>query len=285
MSRLNTPQWIVVGAAVTCIVLFSFVNTVPQARKSTAEASAKQVSESVSLDSQLIQAHTRLSADDRQLLINGETLLRQQSEYVTKRKILDSLMYFALSRKEYVLAAWFAQQKAEKCNGSSVDWQTAGERFQNAIAFMGEKQGPQFISPLFESAMHCFQEALSLDANNLDARVGLGSVIVQGTSDPMAGIQELLAVEKADSTNLSAQLALGDFAMRSQQYDKAIARYEKALRLRPDLYGLHLSLAELFERKGDTANTVMNLEAYLKKADDPIVKNDVENAVRRLRRK
>jgi tetratricopeptide (TPR) repeat protein len=246
---------------------------------------AVQESSGISLDDQLKQARSRLPLDDQQMLNKLEDMPDQQADFVVRRKSYDTLTRFALSRKEYVLAAWFAQQRAERCNGSSADWQLAGERYQSAVAFMAEKQGPQFVGALFESAMHCFREALALDAGNLDARVGLGSSIVQGTSDPMAGIQELLAVEKADSTNLNAQLALGDFAVRSEQYDKAIERYKKALRIRPDLYGLHLSLAELFEQKSDTANALIQLQAYSAKADDPIVKNDVENAIRRLKRK
>ncbi|MGL5889615.1 MAG: tetratricopeptide repeat protein [Bacteroidia bacterium] len=284
MSKLGPKQWIVLGAAAACFVLFSFVNTVPATRKAPAgQKPAAQQSEMIPLEKQLAEARKRLTPEAAAVINRLEQQAGSQTDFVIRRQFLDSAARAASKSGEYVLAAFLAQRKAETCNGSSVDWQLAGERFQNAAAFMGEKQGPQYLGALFESAMHCFREAIALDANNLDARVGLGASIVQGTADPMAGIQELLEVEKADSTNVNAQLVLGDFAVRSEQYPKAIDRYKKALRLRPDLYGLHLSLAELYEQQGDTASTIINLEAYLAKADDPIVKNDVENAIRKLR--
>ncbi|MCA6362801.1 MAG: tetratricopeptide repeat protein [Bacteroidetes bacterium] len=284
MARFGLPQWIVLGSAAACFVLLSFVNTVPKARKATdTMPQAAQTGNLVPLDQQVTEARKRLPADVLAKIEGFEKLAAGQTDFVLRRALLDSAARQALSLNEHILAAYISQKKAETCNGSSVDWQVAGERFQSAAAFQGEKLGPQYLGTLFESAIHCFREAVTIDAGNLDARVGLGASIVQGTSDPMAGIRELLEVEKADSTNVNAQLVLGDFALRSQQFDKAIARYQKALRLRPDLYGLNLSLAELYEQKGDTANTIACLEAYLAKADDPLVKNDVENAIRKLR--
>ncbi|MCU0434177.1 MAG: tetratricopeptide repeat protein [Bacteroidia bacterium] len=284
MARFGLPQWIALGSAAACFVLLSFVNTVPKARKAPEGApQAAQSGNFVPLDRQVAEARKRLPAQVLARIEGFEKNAAAQTDFVQRRALLDSASRTALNGGEHVLAAFIAQKKAETCNGSSVDWQLAGERFQNAAAFQGEKLGPEYLGTIFESAIHCFREAVALDARNLDARVGLGASLVQGTSDPMAGIRELLEVEKADSANVNAQLVLGDFAVRSQQYDKAIARYTKALQLRPDLYGLNLSLAELYEQKGDTANTIACLEAYLAKADDPLVKNDVENAIRKLR--
>ena len=107
--------------------------------------------------------------------------------------------------------------------------------------------------------------------------------MVQGTNDPMGGIKKLLEVVEADSTNVNAQLALADFSVRRNAPDKAIARYSTALRLRPDYYGLHLNLAELYQQMGDTAKAIDHLEKYVQIETDPLTKNDVENAIRKLR--
>jgi len=92
-------------------------------------------------------------------------------------------------------------------------------------------------------------------------------------------------VEVADSTHVNVQLALADFAVQSQQYDKAIERYSKAIRLKPEYYGIRLNLAELYQVKGDTAAAIQQLELYVQKETDPLVRNDVENAIRQLRKK
>jgi tetratricopeptide (TPR) repeat protein len=99
----------------------------------------------------------------------------------------------------------------------------------------------------------------------------------------MQGISLLLKVDSIDSTNVNAQLELAEFSLKRNAPDKAIVRYQRALRLRPDYYGLHLNLAELYEQMGDAGKAIEHLEKYVQIETDPLVKNDVENAIRRLR--
>lgn len=194
--------------------------------------------------------------------------------------MFDSLIRLCGYSKEYAFAAWASEQKAVKNNGSDADWQVAGERYQTAASFQEDQQN---VPALYEAAERCFNKAMEIQPKNLDAKVGLAICVVQSGGDPMSGIKMLLEVVAADSTNVNAQLALGDFSVKRGAPDKAIVRYSAALRLRPDYYALHLSLAEQYEALGDTASAISHLEAYVEKETDPLVKNDVENAIRRLR--
>jgi tetratricopeptide (TPR) repeat protein len=141
------------------------------------------------------------------------------------------------------------------------------------------------LPAIYESAIRCFKKALELEPDNLDAKTGLGISMVDGTNDPMAGITILREVEAADSTHINVQLALADFAVRSEQYDKAIERYTRVLRMKPEYYAIHLSLAELYDQKHDTANVILHLEAYSSVTDDPVMKAEIDKAIESLKEK
>ncbi|HET6991665.1 MAG TPA: tetratricopeptide repeat protein [Bacteroidia bacterium] len=279
MRKLSSIQWMVISAAIICTVLLGFVSTTSPGGNSPT-VMPQQVVAGHSLEEQVAAARKGMKTDVLATVNAVEGAINTNRDPVERVQMYDSLIRFLGRNKEYVYAAYLAEQKAAKNNGSGSDWQQAGERYSSSTGFQQDEQN---LPALFEAAMRCFNKALELEPKNLDAKVGLGICIVQGTNDPMKGISTLLEVVAADSTNVNAQLALADFSVRRNAPDKAIARYSTALRLRPDYYGLHLNLAELYEQMGDTANAISHLEKYVQIETDPLAKNDVENAIRRLR--
>ncbi|GAB4133744.1 MAG: hypothetical protein Fur0041_06200 [Bacteroidia bacterium] len=275
-SKSLAIQFIVMGTAVVAIVLLSFASTVPQKSKPV----AVEQHEGHSLEELIAEARASFSPELQRQVKEIEDAIQTDRDVVKRGRMYDSLVRYLGRNMQYVYAAHIAEQKAVKNSGSSLDWAQAGERYHASAGFQKEQD---HVPPLINAAIRCFNKALELDAQNLDAKTGLGMCLVEGTADPMKGISLLKEVEASDSTHINAQLALADFAVRSQQYDKAIERYRKALRLKPEYYGLHLSMAELFEVKGDTANAIKELELYLEKENDPLVRNNVENAIRQLR--
>jgi tetratricopeptide (TPR) repeat protein len=136
---------------------------------------------------------------------------------------------------------------------------------------------------LIEKATTCFQSALEKEPNNLDAKSGLGSCIVDAGQNPMQGIQLLLAVVKVDSLNLNANLNLGLFSMKSGQFDKAIKRFETVAKLKPsaEIYGM---LADAYEQTGNNEAAI----AALKKAKAYIIDKDIlvniDNYIKNLKK-
>lgn len=280
MRRLSIVHWGIIGAAIVCTVLLGFVNTSPAAEKKPV-AEVNHDEHSKTLDQLVSEARKRFSPEVQKRVAIIEGSISTERDFIRRGQFYDSLIRLAGNAKEYAFAAWVSEQKAIKNNGSDNDWQVAGERYRASAAFQQDHESQPV---LFESAMRCFNKAIEINPKNLDAKVGIGICIVDGSSDPMQGIQTLLDVVKEDSTNVNAQLALGDFSVKRGAPDKAIARYSTALKLRPDYYGLHLNIAEQYEAMGDSASAVQHLEEYVKIETDPLVKNDVENAIRRLRK-
>lgn len=280
MRRLSATHWIVVGAAVICTVLLSFVNTTSSGGKMPAMM-PQQASDGKSLDEQVAEARKNLAPDLLGVVNSVESSIKTNRSPIERGHMYDSLSHYLGVNKEYVLAAWFLEQKAINTNGSGSDWQMAGERYSSASGFQQDQRN---VGALLDAAIRCFNKALELEPKNLDAQVGLGMCIVEGTNDPMKGIGMILDVVKKDSTNVNAQLALADFSVRRNAPDLAIKRYSTALALRPDFYGLHLNIADLYQQMGDTASALMHLEKYVEIETDPIMKNNVENAIRSLRK-
>jgi tetratricopeptide (TPR) repeat protein len=279
MRRLSVTQWVVILLAAISTVLLSFVSTVSSVDNSAAVA-VHEAEAGHTLEDQVANARKGMKSNVLVQVNAIEGAISTNRDAAKRGQMYDSIVRFLGQNREYVYAAWLTEQKAIKNNGSGSDWQQAGDRYRVAAGFQQDEHNQP---ALIEAAMRCYQKAVELEPKNLDARVGLASCIVQGTNDPMKGISMLLQVDSIDSTNVNAQLELAEFSLKRNAPDKAIARYEKALRLRPDYYGLHLNLAELYEQTGDVAKAIYHLEQYVQIETDPFTKNDVENAIRRLR--
>jgi tetratricopeptide (TPR) repeat protein len=289
MRRTTIIQLIVVSCAVISTVLLSFVSTVSPEGPAPAIVHSDAIDKGHTLEDQVANARKSMTPDVVAQVNAIEGAISTDRDAVRRVQMYDSLVKYVSINKEKVVypnrenlvyAAWLSEQKATKNNGSGSDWQSAGDRYRVAAGFQQDENN---LPALFEAAIRCYTKALELEPKNLDAMVGLGSCIVQGTNDPMKGISLLLKVDSIDSTNVNAQLELAQFSLRRNAPDKAIVRYQRALRLRPDYYGIHLNLAELYEQMGDTAQAIDHLEKYVQIETDPLVKNDVENAIRRLR--
>ncbi len=75
------------------------------------------------------------------------------------------------------------------------------------------------------------KEVSAIDADSLKLMQAIE--LVQGPN-PMEGITILRELVTKDPNNVDAQYFLGEFSVKSGQYDKAIARLEKVLELRPE---------------------------------------------------
>ncbi len=277
MRSLGRSHWVILGACVITIVLLGFVNTTPSTGK---KSEVSQQPNGLKLEDVVKEERNSLKPDQSGVIASLEQAIKGENDIVHRGQLYDSLVKYLGRSGKYVLAAFYAEQKAQQNSGSGTDWMAAGERYRSAASFQDHED---HLPSLYESAIRCFSKALELEPANLDAKVGLGIAIVDGTSDPMKGITLLREVETADPSHMNVQLALADFAVRSKQYDKAIERYKRVLAMKPELYAIHLSLAELFEAQNDTTQVIFHLEAYAAVTDDPVMKAEIEKALESLK--
>ncbi|MFN0031471.1 MAG: tetratricopeptide repeat protein [Flavobacteriales bacterium] len=142
------------------------------------------------------------------------------------------------------------------------------------------------------------------------------AVMLVRSADPMKGIKMLQQLVEADSTNVDAHYYLGEFSMQSGQMPKAIGRFEKVLKLRPDdvkylvqvgynylqMDSLNRSLncfekataidstennalffiAQICERTGNLEKAKLKYEALLRHNTDAVVDSNVRTYIKNI---
>ncbi|MBI2730710.1 MAG: tetratricopeptide repeat protein [Sphingobacteriales bacterium] len=142
--------------------------------------------------------------------------------------------------------------KASRLENSEKSLTFAARNFFETSREVNE---PSIKNWMSGEAEDLYNKALAINPANDSAKVGLGAVILfSGTHSPMEGIKLIKEVAEKDSTNMYAQFMLGYGSIVSQQWDKAIERFEKVLSKEPENGEAMLLLAEAYEQKGDKAN-------------------------------
>ena len=136
-------------------------------------------------------------------------------------------------------------------------------------------------------AKDLFERSLRINDKNDSTLVGLGACYIFGgiTENPMEGIQKVLQVVEKDSTNLFAQMTLGHGSVISGQYDKAIDRFEKVVRLQPDNLEALIMLAEVYERKADKAAAINWYNKAVPLVKNPELRTELQNRMEELSEK
>lgn len=139
-----------------------------------------------------------------------------------------------------------------------------------------------------EIAASLFEQALKLDPDNDDLKVGLGSCYIYGegmigdASQTMKGVQYLLEVARRDSTNMQAQLVLGIGAVISNQLDRAIERLQ--IVVDHDAHNLEAVswLADAYAAHGDKENAIKWYEHSKHLVNNPAYSKEVDERIRSL---
>ena len=138
-------------------------------------------------------------------------------------------------------------------------------------------------------AIALFEKAIEINPNNDDLKVGLGSCYVLGKGrvggpeETMKGIQQLLSVVRKDSTNMKAQMMLGVGGYVSGQYDKAIERLQKVIKVQPDNVEAVAFLADTYAAKGDKKEAIKWYMLSKRLVNDSHYSQEVDERIKSLR--
>jgi tetratricopeptide (TPR) repeat protein len=158
----------------------------------------------------------------------------------------------------------------------------AGERNFYAVPFA---KAENIAMALYGQASMCFQKVLDKEPKNTMAKIKLATCMVEGTNDPMKGITLLREVEKTDSNNIELQLNFAFFSVKSRQFDRAIIRFKKVLKINPNYIQAYLHLADVYEQMGDKNKTIESLQAYIALVNDPVAKEEISKYINKLKNK
>jgi tetratricopeptide (TPR) repeat protein len=184
-------------------------------------------------------------------------------------------------------SAFYYQAVAGKEN-TFENWMAAGNHFNDAYKTTQDTA----VQPAFvENAIGAYKNAVKLKPENLDAKTGLGIAYVNQTSlgitdpdggSPMQGIMLLLDVVKKDPNNRNANLNLGLFAMKSGQFEKAVARFKTVIAQKAEVEP-YFYLAESYKQLGMKKEAIAAYQKCKEMIPDPIIGQKIDQYIKELK--
>jgi tetratricopeptide (TPR) repeat protein len=206
-----------------------------------------------------------------------KSIVNEMKQLSDKSIGYDSIGGMLLQQSVTSAAFYFEKSAMLKQNASS--WKKAGMLYYKATRF----DPPNLKQTLFSKAIACYNEASKIDTNDLESATMLGTCYVEGSAQPMDGIMLLRKVVGKDSTFVDAQVQLGMFAIQSGQSEKALERFNKILRIKPDYIQAYIYLGQIYADMGKKEKAIEMLELYMKKSNDNVINKQVEQFIIELK--
>jgi tetratricopeptide (TPR) repeat protein len=268
-----------IGVLITAVVLFVLLFLAPKTQPGKLETNVSDSTPAetvASIETFITMATKSLKPEEKS---NYDALLASANASKVDTAYVPVVQFWD-KQKRPDFAAYFVEQIADR-NQSSLAYSKAGDRYYYSVRFTKDNNE---IPALYQSAVRCYEKAIAKDAKNIDAKIQLAACFVEDGKDPMKGISLLRDVEKTDSNNVKLQLTFAFFSVKSQQWDKAIKRFNKVLVIDPLYIEAYLHLADAYEQQGQTNKTIEMLEKYASVTDDAMAKKEVLKYIEQLKK-
>jgi len=180
--------------------------------------------------------------------------------------------------KQPGIAAHYYEIKAKKDNGET-NYINAAYRYFDAFKLTEDSA---LRNEMVVKAIACYEKVISINPKNLNAKTDLGVCYAEGTATPMKGILLLREVIAEDPKHENAQLNLGFLSIKSNQFDKALERFDKVLEINPARTEVLVYKAQTYFQMGDTLHAKENIQLFIKSSKDEIAKKDAEQFLQSL---
>jgi tetratricopeptide (TPR) repeat protein len=297
---VKRPQWITAGIALASVLLLFFV-TQGQIFGTKQEASTEnhdghnhapgddhahagaETATAVSIDTILFHAKENLTPEQNTRLNFLEKSITRGDVKDQKVHVYHQLANFwSDSARVFEPYAWYTAEAA-RLENSEKSLTFAAHLFLNNLR---AEENPGLKNWKALQAKDLFERSLKVNPANDSSEIGLGAVYLYGSiGSPMEGIQKIRQVADKDPKNIYAQMTLGQASLISGQLDKAIERFDRVLQVQPENLEAVISLADVYERKGDNAKAVVYYRKSLPLIGIPEMKEAVEQRIAELSKK
>ncbi len=194
-------------------------------------------------------AKAELLSDETIYLDALKIQIEQSDSKEEKYALQEKEASFWFTKEQEAISGAIAQQIAEG-RGDSQSWSIAGTTF--TICLQRETE-PDLKDFCFNRAINAFEQAISLDPENLDHQINLALCYVEKPleENPMKGIQLLLGLNKANPKNISVLTQLGRLSVKTNQIDRAIARFSSILEIEPENNVANCYLGDIYDKSGN----------------------------------
>ena len=280
---MNKAQWITIGISILIVAaLFLFGRTGPY-KSGIAKNFQSSPQSELTTDSILFHAKEILNPTQIQWMNDLEQSVIRGDVKKQKLDVFHQLAHFWKdSARIFEPYAWYEAEAARLENSEKSLTFAAHLILEN----LRNEESDQLKRWKALQAKDLFERSLRINDRNDSTLVGLGACYIFGNiaQNPMEGILKVRQVVEKDSTNIYAQMVLGQGSLLSGQYDRAIDRFEKVLALQPVNLEAILLMAEVFERKEDKANAIKWYSQALPLALNPAMKSALEKRINELKK-
>ncbi len=275
---MKKPQVIVIVLSI-CLVaaIFYFGKTTATSSSTNKISDNPQLSE-ISIDTILYHAKEQLKAEQVTWLGTLEQSVIRGDVKSQQIEIYHQLAHFWKdSAKIFEPYAWY-EAEAARLEYSEKSLTFAAHLFLDNLRVENNLQLKKWKAL---QAKDLFERSLKINPQNDSSQVGLGACYIFGaiSETPMEGILRVRKVAEKDSSNVFAQMVLGQGSTLSGQYDKAIDRFERVIHIQPGNIEAILMLAEVYERKADKTSAAFWYGKAIPLMQNPALKTELQKRI------
>mgnify|MGYP005854289993 CR=1 FL=1 len=153
-------------------------------------------------------------------------------------------------------SAAFYFEKAALINGTAQNYKNAGNAYYEALTFAVNAEK---ANKMAEKARFWLEKASEADAADIESKAKIALTYVNSES-PMQGILKLRTLAEENPQNEFIQYNLGILSYQSNQYDKAVGRFEKVVAINPKSVNGYFYLALSQKELGKKAEAIKNFK-------------------------
>lgn len=262
--------------AVAAILLLFMLPKVVVDNESTdmSEATSAQKGASTAEDS---SEHTANTPEVQTELTELREAYKNSKNSENFTNFANSLIEGFAAANQYDSAARYAEELAS-VETTVAHLRKAADLYYEAFTYAMDAEK---TARMGEKARYFYEKVMEQDPSDLDAKAKMAMTYVS-SSTPMQGIQMLREVLEEDGNNELAIYNLGLLSMQSQQYDKAIDRFEKLTTLEPDNLQAQFLLGVSYFEAGEKAKAKTQLLRVKEMDNDPSVQASVDEYLNQL---
>lgn len=280
---MTRGQIILLAGAVGAVVfLYLWMPTTAKKQdKAAAIARNKDQSDAASFNWDTYRARqiSLLPENSRQLIADGAAHLITSDSLAKKEILLEQYRVFV--ENNLPLLAADATEQIARIDQLPERWNLAGQWYR--VSAMTTSEDHALIAYAWSNAIACFQKAVTLAPDSLDYQIHLASALVEQGNQTMEGVKMLLTIVEQHPDNIPANLILGKFGIVSGQYEKAVVRLEKVVKLDPKNSEAYFYLAEAYHGLGRIEDAIKTFEMCKKLVDDPGFSAEIDQYILKIK--
>lgn len=241
---MGRSQWIAVAVVSTLLVITYW--GCPVRPPEMEDGFKRGPLESTGLESLIRAARADLEPAEIATLASLESRLEKEELPETRQPLLEQLAGEWYKAGQPAISGIYAREIAEQTNTEDA-WSITATTFNICIKQKDiDDKTRQFCASQAEQA---YQAAISLDPEDPDNRINLAVSYTDfpPRDNPMKGILMLRELEQQYPENARVYTTLAQLAIKTNQWEKAAERLEKAVELAPDNPDAVCNLARVYE--------------------------------------